>query len=346
MTVKRILLQFAAVLAAVAMLALSAGLAWAAADDYVTRGIVSAGVTVADVSLAGMTAPEAKAAIEDAVVTPLMNPVNISVDGYPTEVDPADYLAVDVDGAVAAAFEVSRNSTITQRVYRVLLDEPVHTVVEPHIMLDTEGVTRLVSSIAEKVDSPAEDATVGIVSGAVKIKPSKQGRELDQAAAVGAISDALLGGKPGASLTARVVEPSVTEDGLGKWMVIRRASRTLELWNDGGLSRRYPIAIGAEGYATPRGEWEITLKRYLPTWVNPGSDWAKSMPAKIGPGPSNPLGTRALNLNASGIRIHGTPNEASIGTAASHGCIRMKRVDVEQLYDLVEVGTPVFVVER
>jgi L,D-transpeptidase ErfK/SrfK len=70
------------------------------------------------------------------------------------------------------------------------------------------------------------------------------------------------------------------------------------------------------------------------------------MPETIPPGPGNPLGTRALNLNASGIRIHGTANVNSIGTAASHGCVRMVQRDVEELYDLVDVGTPVFVVER
>jgi lipoprotein-anchoring transpeptidase ErfK/SrfK len=68
------------------------------------------------------------------------------------------------------------------------------------------------------------------------------------------------------------------------------------------------------------------------------------MPATIGPGPNNPLGTRALNLNASGIRIHGTTANSSIGTAASHGCMRMHRWDIEDLYDRVEVGTPVLIV--
>jgi L,D-transpeptidase ErfK/SrfK len=67
------------------------------------------------------------------------------------------------------------------------------------------------------------------------------------------------------------------------------------------------------------------------------------MPSYIGPGPRNPLGTRALYLNASGIRIHGTNNSNSIGTAASHGCMRLRRADIEDLYPLVPIGTPVFI---
>jgi lipoprotein-anchoring transpeptidase ErfK/SrfK len=68
------------------------------------------------------------------------------------------------------------------------------------------------------------------------------------------------------------------------------------------------------------------------------------MPAFIGPGPGNPLGTRAMNLSASGIRIHGTPDAGSIGGPASHGCIRMLIHDAEELFDAVDVGTPVMIV--
>jgi L,D-transpeptidase ErfK/SrfK len=67
------------------------------------------------------------------------------------------------------------------------------------------------------------------------------------------------------------------------------------------------------------------------------------MPASIPPGPGNPLGTRAMSLNASGILIHGTYASYSVGTYASHGCIRMLLSDVEALYPQVPVGTPVLI---
>ena len=76
--------------------------------------------------------------------------------------------------------------------------------------------------------------------------------------------------------------------------------------------------------------------------MNPHDEWSKNEPETIPPGPGNPLGLRALNLSAPGIRIHGTPSDYSIGYNASHGCIRMHNSDVLQLYPLVPSGTTVF----
>jgi hypothetical protein len=80
----------------------------------------------------------------------------------------------------------------------------------------------------------------------------------------------------------------------------------------------------------------------MPTWVNPDpTGWGASMPLSIPPGPGNPLGLRALNWSAEAIRFHGTSATYSLGYNASHGCIRMSNTDVIQLYDMVEVGTPI-----
>jgi L,D-transpeptidase ErfK/SrfK len=68
------------------------------------------------------------------------------------------------------------------------------------------------------------------------------------------------------------------------------------------------------------------------------------MPARIAPGPNNPLGQRALALDAPAILIHGTPDRSSIGFSVSHGCIRMLPENEQELFDSVEVGTPVVIV--
>ena len=86
-------------------------------------------------------------------------------------------------------------------------------------------------------------------------------------------------------------------------------------------------------------------KERNPSWSNPGSSWATGMPSYIAPGPGNPLGTRAMATSASGVLIHGTPSSWSIGQNVSHGCIRMYMKDVEQLFEMVDVGTPVYIVK-
>lgn len=346
MTAKTILFRTAGLLAALGMLAASGGLAWAAAEDYNARDMAPRGVTVSGVELGGLSPADVRKTVESTVIEPLLTPVKVAADGSTFEVDPSDFLHADVDQAVADAFEPNHTSTIAHRIYRRLLDEPVNVTIEPRIVVDEHALQSRVAGMAVAVDQAAVDATVTLEDGVVVIGPSAEGRSLDQTASIDIIAEALLSEETGVELPVDPVAPEITEQDLGQWMVIRRSSRTLELWEGIEIDRTYRVAVGAPGYETPRGEWEITLKRYLPTWGNPGSAWAVNMPATIPPGPDNPLGTRALNLNAPGIRIHGTPAVDSIGTAASHGCVRMVQADVEELYDIVDVGTPVFVVER
>ena len=98
-----------------------------------------------------------------------------------------------------------------------------------------------------------------------------------------------------------------------------------------------PIAIGQAAYPTPIGHYEIIAKIKNPTWVPPNSPWAAGL-EPIPPGASNPLGTRWIGTSAPDIGFHATPLDSSVGHAASHGCMRMHRADVERLYDLYPRG--------
>jgi lipoprotein-anchoring transpeptidase ErfK/SrfK len=126
--------------------------------------------------------------------------------------------------------------------------------------------------------------------------------------------------------------------------VVNRPSNMLTLYDGFHVERRYPVATAMNGFLTPPGSWEVYNKVENPTWHNPAPDgWGAGEPLEIPPGPNNPLGTRALYLTAPGIRIHGTPSDSSIGTWASHGCIRMHIPDSEALYPLVPIGTRVII---
>jgi lipoprotein-anchoring transpeptidase ErfK/SrfK len=121
------------------------------------------------------------------------------------------------------------------------------------------------------------------------------------------------------------------------------SERKLYHYTDGALRKTYPVAVGMAAYPTPTGSFQIISKVVNPTWTPPNSDWARGMDP-VPPGPGNPLGTRWMGLNSPSIGIHGTYTGSSIGTAASHGCIRMRISDAEELFSRVFVGTPVEIV--
>jgi lipoprotein-anchoring transpeptidase ErfK/SrfK len=126
-------------------------------------------------------------------------------------------------------------------------------------------------------------------------------------------------------------------------IVIMRGSNRLLFYLDQKLNHTFGVATGQARYPTPTGNFEIVIKERNPWWYPPDSDWAKGE-KPIPPGPGNPLGTRWMGISSPNVGIHGTPDAASIGYSASHGCIRMRIPDAEWLFNHVRVGTPVFIV--
>ncbi len=104
------------------------------------------------------------------------------------------------------------------------------------------------------------------------------------------------------------------------------------------------MAVGKEGNETTPGRYKIQSKQVDPVWNVPQSDWAGSLAGQTIPAgdPRNPLKARWMGFNGS-QGIHGTDDISSLGSTASHGCIRMNPDDVSALYEDVETGTPVFV---
>lgn len=118
----------------------------------------------------------------------------------------------------------------------------------------------------------------------------------------------------------------------------------LYLYSDGRLVKSYTVATGQAAYPTPTGTYAIVTMTKDPTWLPPNSDWAKTA-KPIPPGTENPLGTRWMGTSASGVGIHGVPpsEDSSIGTYASHGCIRMHNWDAVDLFSRVSIGMPVII---
>jgi lipoprotein-anchoring transpeptidase ErfK/SrfK len=139
------------------------------------------------------------------------------------------------------------------------------------------------------------------------------------------------------------LKPAVIRSSIGPVIVIRRGSNRLYLYKGSRFRRVFGVATGQSSYPTPVGRWRIVVKWRNPWWYPPSSSWARGA-KPIPPGPGNPLGTRWMGLSASGVGIHGTPDDASIGYSASHGCIRMHIPDAEWLFKHVTIGTTVFIV--
>jgi lipoprotein-anchoring transpeptidase ErfK/SrfK len=141
--------------------------------------------------------------------------------------------------------------------------------------------------------------------------------------------------------------PDVTTDELAeeypKILVVNKSNTTVTLYERLKPVRTYNVAVGSPGYPTPSGKFAIQNKQVDPVWNVPNSDWAGSLAGRsIPPGPQNPLKARWMGIFG-GAGFHGTADVGSIGTAASHGCVRMQIPDIIDLYDRVDVGTPVFV---
>jgi len=333
-----------AALAAFVLFALTAGSALAVADDFRARETMPTGALVDGHELNGLTREEAKVLVAEQVAKPLAEPITVTHGARTFALDAATLAKVDVDGMIADAFLPKSSASIHERVRARALTVATGVAVEPKVTIDETALNTWLDEVASTVDTSAVDAAMKVQGTSLKVIASKRGERVDREAALLAFTSALQSGTKSLELPVVYTEPKVAEKDLGPTILVRRTQRKLWLYDQGKLVKTYSVAVGTPGFPTPRGEWTIVQKRYRPTWYNPGSDWAKDMPPTIGPGPGNPLGTRALNLNASGIRIHGTSKDYSIGTAASHGCMRMHMWDVEDLYDRVEVGTPVFII--
>ena len=127
-------------------------------------------------------------------------------------------------------------------------------------------------------------------------------------------------------------------------ILVSRETFTLRLYKNLRLVRKYGIAVGRAGLETPAGFYTINDKQVNPSWHVPNSAWAGKLAGKVIPpgDPGNPIKARWMGIY-NGAGIHGTDELASLGSAASHGCIRMAIPDVIEVYNEVPVGAPVYI---
>lgn len=313
--------------------------------DRASSSRILPGVSIAGVDVGGMARDRAMQALQP-VSRGLLDRTIAVRAGNRTWTVSAGSLGtkVAVEQAVSDAMALQDSFGWPSRVYHRLLQRPVTKDIPLTVKQNRSAVSKFAQGIAADIARPAQDASIDLVDNQLVAVPSKPGASVSASNIRAALLRALQNGRSQVDAKVKTVAPAVTEKDLGMTIVIRTTTNKLYLYHGVKLVKTYDVATGQPQYATPLGHFEIINKRVNPTWINPALDtWGKNLPAMIPPGPGNPLGTRALDLNAPGIRIHGTPDDASIGTAASHGCIRMHIPESEELFDRVDVGTQVFI---
>jgi hypothetical protein len=303
------------------------------------------GTRIGGVLIGSRTADEAEGLLHDRFILPLHKPMTISAADFKTEASPWDMgMRVDVHDVARDALVRQQARTFPQRMWHRAFGDESAVRVRP--LVDEKVFHAFLKNTFKKVDQEPQDARLEIVEGKVKLHviPHKLGRKVDGEKAERLVFDAMMSGASQVDVPVIVREPTLLTESFQRVILISTSANMLKLYREGKLVKKYAVATGTGGYPTPHGQFRVTAKRLNPTWYNPHASWSQNMPEFIPPGPSNPLGTRAMNLSASGIRIHGTPDDGSIGSNASHGCIRMHIHDAEELFEKVDVGMPVVIV--
>jgi lipoprotein-anchoring transpeptidase ErfK/SrfK len=326
----------------------AAGIAYAG-YDYTKKydGRILPGAVVAGVDVGGMTPDQALAEVKEAVDPQLHRTIRVKFKGQSWTVTPKGLGAEsNARSAVDAALDASEQMSFVDKTrMRVFGDELVFDK-GVAISYPRRGARALIEKLAAKVNREPQDARLDYSTGWVEVVKEQPGRKVRIKKSLRRLKRALLGEESTARLVVRAREPKVTADAYDEVLLVRTGENKLYFYQNGKITHTYTVATGLPEYPTPTGLYEVTEKRYMPTWVNPAPDgWGAGMPAMIPPGPGNPLGLRAINWSASGIRFHGTTATYSLGHNASHGCVRLSNEDVIQLYDMVEVGTPIVSVQ-
>jgi lipoprotein-anchoring transpeptidase ErfK/SrfK len=339
-------------LAAVLVLLLGGAVA-VYAYDASRDDLIADGVSVGGVDVSGMRANEARAAIEEQLTDPLQRTLVVKYKKQKFKLTAAEAeLEVDGERMVQEALDKSREGNVISRTFRDITGaEPDGAKLPARLTFSDDAVDGLVEDVEQELNTEPVNASVTFSGSSLGTVDGKPGVEVKAAKLREAIRSELV--IPTADRVVEVstkeVAPEVTREELASEypiaLTVDRASFKLHLWKNLELAKTYTVAIGAVGYDTPSGLYNIQNKAVNPVWTMPNSDWVapedrgKQIPGGV---PENPLKARWLGIY-NGAGIHGTDATYSLGSAASHGCVRMAIPDVIELYDQVPVGAPVYI---
>jgi lipoprotein-anchoring transpeptidase ErfK/SrfK len=293
----------------------------------VTPAPIAFGVTVGGVKVGGLMPFQASKAVTRQYAQPLM-----------LVVDEAKQIEL-------APSALGARANVPKAIRRARFSRP-GALVPLDVEVSQARVRKYVTRLGKDLDRKARDARITLEGVKPTAIESQEGRILKKLAIGRAIRTALAtNSRAPIRLGFEILKPKVEAAELDEAIVILRGSNKLFFFDKAKYVRSFGVATGQSAFPTPLGNYEIVTLQRDPWWYPPPSDWAADSDP-VPPGPGNPLGTRWMGISAPYVGIHGTPDAASIGYSASHGCIRMRIADAEWLFRHVEIGTPVFIVAR
>jgi hypothetical protein len=336
-------------IALAAVLLVGAGAMFAC--DARRSDVIADGVTTGSVDVGGLSRADARVRVRERLLEPLNTLLVVSAAHQTFSLGAREAkIKADVEAMLDEAVERGRSGGVLARTWRAISGREVGARVEPDIGYSRPAVQRIVDRVRVAVSRKPVDAMVDFEPQAVSIRPARSGRAIDPAKLRDDIQTALVSASRDRTLQVPVhkVQPKVTGGSLASrypvLLAVDRDGFKISLFKKLRRVKVYPIAVGQAGLETPPGLYEIQNKAVNPAWTVPNSSWAGSLAGQVIPGgtPQNPLKARWLGVY-DGVGVHGTDARGSIGTNASHGCIRMLIEDVERLYDEVPIGTPIYI---
>jgi lipoprotein-anchoring transpeptidase ErfK/SrfK len=311
-------------------------------QDVALSGKIFPGVTVAGNAVNGMSRDQAKAAVTNTVVAKISEPLVLTYRDQKYKLDLAKIgLAVDVDKMVDEAFKQGKQQLFLERMWRRFLNKPLNVEIPVILKYDQAQLNDFLGNIADDLDYAARSASVDMSKGYPVVTSSKSGRQVKQDTLTAQVQSVLPTGNRKLEVPVEIVKPKVSEGDIGPIVVIKQSEHKFYLYQGSTLEDTYACAVGQPKYPTPNGRFEILEKKKDPWWYPPKSDWAKDL-KPVPPGPGNPLGPYFMDLG-NGFGIHSTPDEASLGYSVSHGCVRLSEWSAQQVFKVVEKGTPVYI---
>jgi lipoprotein-anchoring transpeptidase ErfK/SrfK len=344
--------RIAVIAALVLALLVAAGMGALAVADGSSSEKLPPGAKVGGIEVGGLTRAQALERARTRVTGLITRPAHVQLaDRRYTLTAARAGVALDPRAAVERAYAAGRKGSFLGRGLRTLTGKRTRIDVPVRVTVNRVAISKFVATIEREQRRAPVNAKLKMTLTRVSIQRAKHGRRLAaRDALVARLTRRLTSPTNKRTLRANTtkVSPKITYanvyDAQPLAVTVSRAERRARVFRRGKLVRTYTVAVGSPEFPTPTGEFVVQTMQKNPAWNVPQSEWAGSLAGQSIPSgdPRNPLVARWIGFNGS-VGFHGTASGGSLGSAASHGCIRMAPSDVINLFERVRQSTPVLV---